>query len=317
MVPYSLSGRRVWVAGHSSLIGRALCSRLKREDCEILTVSQGEVDLRRQQGVEHWLEENKPDTVIVAAATVGGIEANRTKPVDFLYDNLMIGANVIHAAAATDVKKLMYLGSSCFYPRLAEQPINEKSLLTGPLEPTNEAYALAKIASTKLCEAYRRQHGADFITAVPSNLYGPEDHFDSEGAHVIPSLISRFHNAKVNNLPEVTLWGTGSAIREFLYVGDAADGLVHVLKNYSDISPINVSGEEGVSIAQLAVIIAEVVGYEGTLRNDTTKPDGMPKKVLDASLIQSLSWKPKISLIQGLEFTYQDYLNISKTVCSV
>jgi GDP-L-fucose synthase len=299
---------RVWVAGHSGLVGSALVRRLAQTDADVLTVSRTDVDLRDQAAVNRWLAAQRPDSVFVAAATVGGIEANRTRPAEFLYDNMMIAANIIHASADNGVRKLMFLGSSCFYPRETAQPIREDSMLTGSFEPTNEWYAVAKVAGVKLCQAYRRQHGKDFIAVVPTNLYGPGDNFDLTAGHVIPALIRRFHEAKIAGADSVELWGTGKAIREYLYVDDAADALVFLMGRYSEESIINVAGGEEVTIAALAAQIAKVVGYEGALRYDHSKPDGMPRKVLDGSRIRAMGWRPKTSLHDGLLETYKTFV---------
>jgi GDP-L-fucose synthase len=307
MSGFALSGRRVWVAGHAGLVGRSLVRRLAAEGAQLLTVGRSECDLRDQAAVHTWVDQEQPEAVFLAAALVGGIEANRTRPAEFLYDNLLIAANVIHASAASGVGKLMFLGSSCFYPREADQPIREDTLLKGPFEPTNEWYAVAKVAGVKLCQAYRRQHGKDFIAVVPTNLYGPGDNFDLEASHVIPALIRRFHEAKQQRAAFVDLWGSGRPTREFLYVADAADALVHLMKNYSNEEIINVAGGEDVSIAALAHLIRDIVGYTGEVRFDTSKPDGMPRKALDASRILSTGWRPSTSLNEGLNRTYQWY----------
>jgi GDP-L-fucose synthase len=300
--------KRVWVAGHTGLVGSALLRRLAQNNADVLTVSRAETDLRDQAAVNRWVVDHRPDSVFVAAATVGGIEANRTRPAEFLYDNMMIAANIIHAAADNGVRKLMFLGSSCFYPRETAQPIREDSLLTGPFEPTNEWYAVAKVAGVKLCQAYRRQHGKDFIAVVPTNLYGPGDNFDLTAGHVIPALIRRFHEAKLAAAESVELWGTGKAIREYLYVDDAADALVFLMDRYSEESIINVAGGEEVAIAALAAEIAKVVGFTGALRYDSSKPDGMPRKILDGSRIHALGWRPRVTLIEGLTRTYEWFL---------
>jgi GDP-L-fucose synthase len=306
---YDLDGKRVWVAGHNGLVGSALVRRLSLTKADILTVDRSSLDLRDQLSVGQWLNSNRPDAIFVAAATVGGIEANRTRPAEFLYDNLMIVANIIHAAAETGVGKLMFLGSSCFYPREASQPIHEESMLTGPFEPTNEWYAVAKVAGVKLCQAYRSQYGKDFIAVVPTNLYGPGESFDLVSSHVIPALIRRFHEAKVAGAPHVELWGTGKAIREYLYVDDAADALVFLMEHYSEEPIINIAGGEEVSIGELAEQIASIVNYRGQLRYDHSKPDGMPRKVLDGSRMLATGWKPSITLNVGLARTYKWFLN--------
>jgi GDP-L-fucose synthase len=306
--PFGLEGRRVWVAGHSGMVGSALCRALALRGAQILTVTRRECDLRDQAAVHAWVAANRPDAIFIAAAIVGGIEANRTRPVDFLYDNLLIAANIIHAAAAAGTRKLMFLGSSCFYPRETEQPIREETLLTGPFEPTNEWYAVAKVAGVKLCQAYRRQFGKDFIVAVPTNLYGPGDHFDPTAGHVIPALMLRLHEAAVERKHPVGLWGTGTPRREFLYVDDAAVALLHLMETYSSEEIINVAGGEDVSIAELANLIAEVVGYTGGFRFDTSKPDGMPRKMLDDTRIRATGWRPTVSLKEGLQRTYNWFL---------
>jgi len=299
---------RIWVAGHAGLVGSALVRRLEQTTVEVLKAVRSDLDLRDQPAVKRWLTRHQPDAVIIAAATVGGIEANRTRPAEFLYDNLMIAANIIHAAAESNVRKLMFLGSSCFYPRDAQQPISEETLLNGPFEPTNEWYAVAKTAGVKLCQAYRRQYGKDFIAVVPTNLYGPGDRFDPASGHVIPALIGRFHEAKIRHYPSVELWGTGTPIREYLYVDDAADALLFLMDRYSDESIINVAGGEEVSIASLGKRIAALVGYRGELRYDRSKPDGMPRKVLDGSRLRDLGWRPSVTLEEGLNRTYQWFL---------
>lgn len=304
-VIFSLSGQRVFVAGHSGMVGSALVRRLKAASCEILTVSRAEVDLRRQAATEAWMEAARPDVVFVAAATVGGILANDTRPAEFLYDNMLIEGNLIEAARRCRVRKLLFLGSSCIYPRLARQPMTEDELLTGPLEPTNQWYAIAKIAGLKLCAAYRRQHGCDFISAQPTNLYGPGDTYDLEASHVIPALIAKTHKAKMMGAAEVEVWGTGQPRREFLHVDDLADALVFLMEHYSDESHVNVGWGEDVSIAELAALISEVVGFTGSLRYATDKPDGMPRKLLDVGVMDRLGWRPKIALRAGLVDAYR------------
>jgi len=306
---FELKGKRVWIAGHRGMVGSALLRRLAGTEAEVLTADRLGLDLRDQPAVKRWLTHNRPDAVFIGAATVGGIEANRTRPAEFLYNNLMIAANIIHAAAESGVSKLMFLGSSCFYPREAPQPIQEDSLLTGPLEPTNEWYAVAKIAGVKLCHAYRRQYGKNFIAVVPTNLYGPGDSFDLTASHVIAALIRRFHEARVNGAGCVEIWGTGKPIRQYLYVDDAADALVFLLERYSEQAIINVAGGEEISIAALAERIAALVNYHGEIRYDHSKPDGMARKVLDGSRLRAVGWKPSLSLDVGLERTYQWFLN--------
>ncbi|GIX17756.1 MAG: GDP-L-fucose synthase [Rhodothalassiaceae bacterium] len=301
---YDLAGKRVFVAGHRGMVGSAIVRRLQRENCELLTVSREELDLRDQQAVHAWFAKMRPHAVFLAAAKVGGILANDTYPADFLYDNLVIAANVIHAAFACGVEKLLFLGSSCIYPKQAPQPIPEDALLTGPLEPTNEWYAIAKIAGIKLCQAYRKQHGADFISAMPCNLYGPGDNFDLEKSHVIPALMRKMHEAKMRREEAVIVWGTGRPLREFLHVDDLADALVFLMRHYSDAPHVNVGAGSDISIAELARLIARVVGFGGRIRFDPSKPDGTPRKLLDVSRITHLGWTPRISLEEGLAQTY-------------
>jgi len=306
--PFSLAGARVWVAGHHGMVGSALVRRLAGEDCEVVTVAHDTLDLRRQAAVEAWLAEARPDVVVVAAARVGGILANDRYPADFLYDNLAIETNLIHAAATLRVRKLLFLGSSCIYPREAPQPIPESALLSGPLEPTNQWYAVAKIAGIKLCQAYRRQHGCDFIAAMPTNLYGPGDNFDLATAHVAAALIAKAHDAKRRGLAALEVWGSGRPRREFLHVDDLADALVHLLIAYSDAEPINVGCGEDVTIADLARLVAETVGFTGALVFDPAKPDGTPRKLLDVSRLAALGWRPGIGLREGLARTYAWYV---------
>ena len=307
--PFSLAGKRIWVAGHRGMVGSATVRRLARESCEILVADRAELELRDQASVLTWMERAKPDVVIVAAATVGGIYANSTRPADFLYDNLAIETNIIHAAYKLAVRKLLFLGSACIYPREAAQPMSEDALLTGPLEPTNEWYAIAKIAGIKLCQAYRKQHGCDFISAQPNNLYGPGDNFDLEGSHVIPALMVKAHEAKLSGAASFELWGSGKPLREFLYVDDLADALIHLLKHYSGPVPLNIGTGEEVSIADLAHTIAGVVGFTGALTFDTNKPDGSPRKLLDDRRMKALDWKSSIGLKDGLALTYRWFLD--------
>jgi GDP-L-fucose synthase len=304
-VIFPLTGRRIFVAGHGGMVGSAAMRRLQRIECELLTVGHKTLDLRRQNETEAWMAQARPDAVFVAAATVGGILANDTRPAEFLYDNIMIEANVIEAARRTGVKKLLFLGSSCIYPRLAPQPMKEEDLLTGALEPTNQWYAIAKIAGLKLCAAYRRQHGCDFISAQPTNLYGPSDTYDLQASHVIPALLAKMHRAKATSAEEVEIWGTGKPRREFLHVDDLADALVFLMERYSGESHINVGWGEDVSIAELAAMIAETVGFKGQLRYATDKPDGTPRKLLDSTRLEKLGWRPRIGLRQGLAETYR------------
>ncbi|MCH9019926.1 MAG: GDP-L-fucose synthase [Proteobacteria bacterium] len=305
---FKLARRRVWVAGHNGMVGSALVRRLAREDCEIVTVDRAAVDLRRTAEVEAWMGETRPDVVVMAAARVGGILANDSYPADFIYDNLMIAANVIDAAHRFDVAKLLFLGSSCIYPKHAPQPMAESALLTGPLEPTNQWYAVAKIAGIKLCQAYRRQHGRDFIAAMPTNLYGPGDNFDLAACHVVPALIAKTHAARESGATTLEVWGTGKPRREFLYVDDAADALVHLLKVYSGDDHVNIGCGEDIAIAELAGLICEVVGYDGALRFDAGKPDGTPRKLLDVSRLAGLGWTARTPLREGLALAYDWFL---------
>ena len=302
---YSLAGKRVWVAGHRGMVGSALLRQLEKEKCTLLTVGREKVDLTRQEQVEAWVREAKPQAIFLAAAKVGGIVANDSAPMDFLYDNLAIASNVIHTAAAQGVEKLLFLGSSCIYPRFAPQPIAEDALLTGPLEPTNQWYAIAKIAGLKLCQAYRRQLGCNFISAMPTNLYGPGDHFDLTTSHVIPALMRKAHEAKAKNAPELVIWGTGTPRREFLHVDDAADALIHLMTHYSGDSHVNVGVGHDLTILELAHTIVATVGFKGRIATDPSKPDGTPRKLLDTSMLASLGWKPKIGFSEGIASTYR------------
>ncbi len=301
----SLSGKRVWVAGHRGMLGSAIVRRLAGEACEILTASRAEVDLKRQTEAEGWIASNRPDVVFLAAAKVGGILANDTYAADFLYDNLIIQANVIEAAFRSGVGKVVILGSSCIYPKFAPQPIPEHALLTGALEPTNEWYAIAKIAGIKLGQAYRRQHGCDFISAMPTNLYGPGDNFDLQSSHVLPALIRKTHEATRRGDPTLTIWGTGTPRREFLHVDDCADAVVHLAKTYADAEHVNVGSGEDLSIYDLARLVCEIVGFRGEIVRDTTKPDGTPRKLMSGDKIKTLGWSPKISLRDGIAQTYE------------
>ncbi len=304
---YDLSGKRVYVAGHRGMVGSALLRRLQTEDCEVLSVGRDMVDLRRQADVEGWMAKEKPQAVFVAAATVGGILANDTRPAEFIYDNLLIEANLIHAAFKGGVDKLLFLGSSCAYPKFTSQPLVEDALLSGALEPTNQWYAVAKIAGVMLCRAYRRQYACDFISAMPTNLYGENDNFDLESSHVVPALIAKAHAAKMNGDADMEVWGTGKPRREFLYVDDAADAIVHLMKYYSDDAHINVGTGADVTIAELAEIIRTVTGFEGGVRYITDKPDGTPVKRLDVTRLNALGWKAKTDLRDGIERTYAWY----------
>jgi GDP-L-fucose synthase len=304
-VPYELAGKRVYVAGHRGMVGSALIRRLQSERCGALLIAGSEeVDLRDQAAVGRWMRDNRPQTVFLPAAKVGGILANSTCPADFIYDNLMIAANVINAAYEVQVEKLLFLGSSCIYPRLAPQPITEDALMTGALEPTNEWYAVAKIAGVKLCEAYRRQHGCDFVSAMPTNLYGPGDNFHPENSHVIPGMLQRAHKAKLAGRSDFEIWGTGAPYREFMHVDDCADALVHIMKHYSDLRLINVGVGSDVTIETLARLVMKTVGLTGDLRKDLSKPDGAPRKLLSIEMLKTLGWSPKTSLSEGLARTY-------------
>jgi GDP-L-fucose synthase len=308
MSGYALPGKRVWVAGHNGMVGAALIRRLARENCEIVTASRADLDLTRQDAVERWMDATRPQAVFVAAAKVGGILANDTYPAQFLRDNLLIEANIIDAAWRSGVQKLLFLGSSCIYPKLAAQPIAEGALLTGPLEPTNEWYAVAKIAGIKLCQSYRRQYGCDFISAMPTNLYGPGDNYDLEASHVIPALIRKAHEAKLRGDTELTIWGTGTPRREFLHVDDCADALVRLMQVYSEPEHINVGSGEDLPIIELARLVCEVVGFKGDIVCDTTKPDGTPRKLMSGTKLEALGWKPRIGLREGLADAYKAFL---------
>jgi GDP-L-fucose synthase len=306
---HDIAGARVFVAGHNGMVGSSIVRRLAQEQCVIVTADRSLLDLRRQAPVEEWLKLNRPDVVVVAAAKVGGIEANRTLPVDFLYDNLMIEVNLIHGAAQAGVKKLLFLGSSCIYPRDAPQPMREDALLTGPLEPTNEWYAIAKIAGLKLATAYRRQTQADFISVMPTNVFGPGDNYHSVHSHVPAALIRRFHEAKAALAREVIVWGSGKPRREFIYVDDLADACVFVLKRYSGEEFINIGTGTEITIADFARAVAETVGYGGEIVFDTTRPDGPPRKLLDVSRLHAMGWRHKTELRDALALTYRDFLN--------
>ena len=308
MSEFSLAGRRVFVAGHRGMVGSAIVRRLAGEDCTIVTAGRAELDLLRQDAVERWFVANAPDVVVVAAAKVGGIFANESYPADFLYDNLLIEANLIEAARANRAAKLLFLGSSCIYPKFAAQPIDEDALLTGPLEPTNEWYAIAKIAGIKLCQAYRAQHGCDFISAMPTNLYGPGDNFDLDSSHVMPALVRKAHEAKVAGADAITIWGTGTPRREFLHVDDLADACVHLLRNYSDAGHVNVGSGSDIAIGELAALVCEIVGFHGAIERDPTKPNGAPRKLMNSAKIAAMGWTPRINLREGIEDAYRQFL---------
>ena len=305
---FELKGKRAYVAGHSGMVGSAIMRRLKSEDCEILAADRKILDLTNQRATEDWLAQMRPDAIFLAAGLVGGIHANNTYPADFIANNLAIALNVIRGAHATGVKKLLALGSSCIYPKLAPQPMTEEALLTGPLEPTNEWYAIAKIAAIKLCEAYRKQHGCDFISVMPTNLYGPNDNYHPENSHVPAALIRRFHEAKLANAPTVKVWGSGTPRREFLYADDAADACVFVMKHYSDHGFLNIGTGEDVTIKEFAESVMHIVGYKGKIVFDTLRPDGAPRKLLDVSKIRKIGWTAKTRLRDGLAQTYADFL---------
>ncbi len=300
---------RIYVAGHAGLVGAAVVRRLEAlGHTNILTATRQQLDLRDQAAVSYWFKANRPEYVFLVAGTVGGILANSTRPAEFIYDNLMIHGTVVEASRQYDVTKLLYLGSSCIYPRQALQPITEEQLLTGPLEPTNEWYAIAKIAGIKLCQAYRRQYGSDFISAMPTNLYGPFDNFDLTSSHVLPALIRKFHEAKQTGNPEVVVWGTGSPMREFLHVDDLADACVFLMEHYSDDSHLNVGTGVDLSIGDLARLVRSIVYPEARLVFDTSKPDGTPRKVLDVTRLRDLGWSPSYDLEHGIRTTYQWFL---------
>ncbi|MDA9536589.1 GDP-L-fucose synthase [Bradyrhizobium sp. CCBAU 21362] len=305
--PFELKGRSVYVAGHRGMVGSALVRRLAGEDVKLVTADRREVDLCNQAAVFDWFAKVRPQVVFLAAAKVGGIVANNTLRAEFIYDNIAIAANVIHAAHRNGAEKLMFLGSSCIYPKLARQPLREESVLTGPLEPTNEPYAIAKIAGIKMAEAYRSQYGCDFISVMPTNLYGPGDNYHPEMSHVVAALIRRFHEAKVSGAKGVVVWGTGTPRREFLYVDDMADACVHLMKTYSGAGLINIGTGEDITIAEFARVVAEVVGYSGEISFDTSRPDGTPRKLLDVSRLAGLGWRATTSLEDGLKRAYAAY----------
>jgi len=304
---FDLTGKRVWVAGHKGMVGSAIVRRLASEACEVLTVDRAALDLTDQRAVHDWMQRERPDAVFLAAARVGGIMANSTYPVDFLRDNLLIETAVIDAAHAAGVGKLLFLGSSCIYPKHAPQPIREDALLTGPLEPTNQWYAVAKIAGIMLTQAYRQQHGCDFISAMPTNLYGPGDNFDPQASHVLPALIRKVHEAKATGAP-VTLWGTGSPLREFMHVDDCADACVFLMKTYSQAEHVNIGAGSEISIRDLAHLVMDVLGYDGELVTDPSKPDGTPRKLMDNSRLTAMGWQPRIGLREGIADAYAAFL---------
>ena len=309
MASYSLAGKRVWVAGHRGMVGQALVRRLAGESCEVVTITRSQADLRDPAAVSAWMERAAPQAIFMAAAKVGGILANDTRPAEFLYDNLMIEANITEAAYRGGVEKMLFLGSSCIYPKFAEQPIREDSLLTGPLEPTNEWYAVAKIAGIKLAQAYRRQFGCNFISAMPTNLYGPGDNFDLASGHVVPALMRKLDEAKAAGAETVELWGSGRPYREFMHVDDVADACIHLMTSYSDEAVVNIGTGEDLTIAELAETLARVVGWHGRFVYDASKPDGTPRKRLDVQRLAAAGWRARIRLEEGLASTYAWYLD--------
>jgi GDP-L-fucose synthase len=315
---YQLAGKRVFVAGHRGMVGSAIARRLQREACEIVTAPREALDLMDQRAVREWFARERPHAVFLAAAKVGGILANDSFPADFLYDNMMIEANVIEAAHRHDVEKLMFLGSSCIYPKFAPQPITEDALLTGPLEPTNEWYAIAKIAGIKLAQAYRRQHGRDFISAMPTNLYGPGDNFDLNSSHVLPALIRKAHEAKIAGAASIEIWGSGSPRREFLHVDDLADACVFLMQGYSDSEHVNVGSGADVTILELTQMVCDVVGFTGEIVHDLSKPDGTPRKLMSAAKLEAMGWQPKINLLEGLRSVYRWFCtNVAQELCAL
>lgn len=306
-IPYELAGKRVWVAGHTGMVGAALVRRLSQENCDVLAADRTELDLTDQRAVLGWMHNHRPQAVFLAAARVGGIQANSARPVEFLRDNLLIATSVFAGAESVGVEKLLFLGSSCIYPRDAAQPLREEALLTGALEPTNEGYAIAKLAGIRLGQAYRREYGCDFISALPTNLYGPGDNYDPEDSHVLPALIRKVHEAKLNGEP-VRIWGSGKPLREFLHVDDCADACVHLMRHYSDDQPVNIGFGVDIPVGDLARLVGEVLGYEGEFAFDTERPDGTPRKLLDSSRLRSLGWSPRIGLREGIAATYEAFL---------
>lgn len=307
--PFSLKDKRIWVAGHGGLVGSALCRRLALEDCEVLTVEKAALDCRDALAVGQWVAQNQPDIILIAAAKVGGIQANLDTPVTFFRDNMLIAGTILQAAQAHNVRKVLFLGSSCIYPKTAESPIREEMLGTGPLEPSNASYALAKIAGIKMCQDYRTQYGCDFIAAMPCNLYGPGDTYDLERSHVIPALLMKAHAAVQSGASTLEIWGSGTPRREFLYSDDLADGLVFLLKRYSGAMPVNIGAGTDISIRDLAEKICQATGFEGALIFNTDRPDGVARKLMDSSRIRAAGWQPQTTLEDGLQKAYHWYLN--------
>lgn len=313
---FDLTGKRIWIAGHRGMVGGAVLRRLKNEPCETLTIGRDQLDLTDQASVRNWLAQSKPDIIVLAAAKVGGILANDTYPADFLYENLMIEANIIHSAHLANIDRLLFLGSSCIYPKLASQPITEDALLTGPLEPTNEGYAVAKIAGIKLCQSYRKQYGRDYISAMPTNLYGSGDNFDLQSSHVLPALIRKAHEAKLAGAKAITIWGTGNPRREFLHADDVADALIFLLKTYSDDEHVNVGSGEDISILELAKLVCGVVGFKGEILHDRSKPDGTMRKLMSGEKLKKMGWQPTIGLKNGIGDVYKYFLDNLETPAS-
>lgn len=308
-INYSLKNKRIWIVGHNGMVGSAILRKLKRLNCQIQICQRKDVDLRSQPDVLNWMKKKKPEVIFLAAAKVGGIFANMNYPQDFLYDNIMISFNIINSAKLVDVEKLIYLGSSCIYPRKAKQPFCESSLLTGELESTNQWYSLAKISGIKLCQAFRIQHNCNFISIMPTNLFGPMDNFDEKNGHVPAALLNRFHKAKIKEVSSVEVWGSGNPLREFMYVDDLADACVFLAKNYDSIEPINVGSGLEISIKNFAFLIKQIVGYKGKVIFDKSKPDGPKRKLLDSTKIKKLGWSPKYNLKKGLKLYYKWYLD--------
>jgi GDP-L-fucose synthase len=307
-IVFPLDGKRIWVAGHNGMVGSAIVRRLAKEGCEVLIADRKAVDLKRQDQTHAWIMDKRPDAIFLAAAKVGGILANDTRPAEFLYDNLMIEANIIEAARQAEVQKLVFLGSSCIYPKMAPQPIQEDALLTGPLELTNEWYAIAKIAGIKMAQAYRKQYGCDFISAMPTNLYGVGDNFDLNSSHVLPALIRKAHEAKLADATSIVIWGTGTPRREFLYADDCADALVFLMQRYDGYEHVNVGSGEDITILDLAKLVCDVVGFHGDILTDTAKPDGTPRKLMSAEKLKSMGWSPSTPLAQGIAKAYEAFL---------